>query len=433
MKLKIAACVIPSELELRRTNSGSNDSPAELDAFMVNINTSALVYAAAKSLNSPTLPHIHELDFGGWNKLFSLTFPDHSEMIARIPMTYSRSPRKLESEVATMIFAREFCDIPAPRVFAWNSSDDNPVGAPYILMSKIKEVEPWEIWRKLDEERRLKLLDTLARHHARFSRPLPFQNIGSLYFAPSLADSSLADFQDPNNFCVGAYAHGPSCVKNRGPILHPESVPKVLKDFWSQYLQCELDMVVARWGPAHDTIIDVGEGPPYDDDDHTLRELMEAAADIQTLIDRVALPDNPRILAPCLVMSDYAFRNIIIDPTTLDVVAFLDWEDVHIMPFILGTQLPEDIRTSGYSLPDPAESYSNELPPPNDEEYLLCLEQLKNKRYSKFYAQRLALHDPRFGGLWKLTEVSLMLQYIVSHGWRSWISEGWRTRSSRYS
>ena len=44
----------------------------------------------------------------------------------------------MQSEIDTMSFLRENTDIPIPRVFFYDTSATNPVGAPYMFMECIK-------------------------------------------------------------------------------------------------------------------------------------------------------------------------------------------------------------------------------------------------------------------------------------------------------
>ena len=50
---------------------------------------------------------------------------------------------------------------------------------------------------------------------------------------------------------------------------------------------------------------------------------------------------------PCLANYDYAYRNILLDPCTYraKLEAFIDWDDVHVMPFAL--DFTEDIEFFG--------------------------------------------------------------------------------------
>jgi hypothetical protein len=43
---------------------------------------------------------------------------------------------------------------------------------PYILMGKVDGTPPFVVWRKESGDRRLKILDNLAKFHARFAHPL---------------------------------------------------------------------------------------------------------------------------------------------------------------------------------------------------------------------------------------------------------------------
>lgn len=70
-----------------------------------------------------------------------ISFDDGVEWIAKCPQTNAvKLPEvrrlMLESEVATLQLVRERTTIPVPQVFAWSSSDENPVGSAYIVMSR---------------------------------------------------------------------------------------------------------------------------------------------------------------------------------------------------------------------------------------------------------------------------------------------------------
>jgi len=77
---------------------------------------------------------------GAYSFTVSISFDDGVQWIAKCPIRYGRlvselRKKCLESEVATMRLVRSHTTIPVPEVFAWDSSDDNPVCSAYILMS----------------------------------------------------------------------------------------------------------------------------------------------------------------------------------------------------------------------------------------------------------------------------------------------------------
>ncbi|KAJ5158617.1 uncharacterized protein N7500_008268 [Penicillium coprophilum] len=66
-----------------------------------------------------------------------LEFSDQTRWAARVHIrrrTSLVSRTKLETEVATMQFIKEHCDLPVPRVFAYDVDENNPVRAAFILM-----------------------------------------------------------------------------------------------------------------------------------------------------------------------------------------------------------------------------------------------------------------------------------------------------------
>jgi hypothetical protein len=77
---------------------------------------------------------------GSFSFTVAISFSDGIEWIAKFPRLNVFRPDiqklVLESEVATLQLVRERTTIPVPEVFAWNSSEQNPVGSAYIIMSR---------------------------------------------------------------------------------------------------------------------------------------------------------------------------------------------------------------------------------------------------------------------------------------------------------
>ena len=67
-----------------------------------------------------------------------LEFPNKSCWVARVQIKRNSSPlvssTRLETEVVTMQFIKEYSDLLVPRVFAYEVNDNNSVGAAFILM-----------------------------------------------------------------------------------------------------------------------------------------------------------------------------------------------------------------------------------------------------------------------------------------------------------
>jgi hypothetical protein len=394
---------------------------------IIGIDTRALACAAADAICSSSVPSISFFDTGAWNKLYLLAFDDGLQVVARIPYKKCRGVHsKLPSEVATLTFARYHCDIPCPRVLAWNSSETNPVGAPYILMENTSGTPPWVIWKREPEDRRLKILDNLAMLHARFARPLPCLHLGDIHFATDMITGTLdsLSLRDPALYRAGPFSP-PRPSKGVLPgqqvaLLAPSAS---LIGFWTEYIHRKCAAALARWGPVRETIIADGNDYAYlDERNYTLGEFLDVASDLQAILLLYNLPSDQRLLDPCLVTTDYAFRNIFIDPNTLEVTSFLDWDDVSLLPFLLCTRFPEDISWSWGAPPNSVwcrtgrfDFVPNEETPLPGEEYEGEMERLK---YRTFYKERLSAYDERFSPtLWKIRGDALKIQDVVTHGW----------------
>lgn len=131
---------------------------------------------------------------GSYNKVFVLNFDNGMEAIVRFPTSLAGAPFfTTASEVATLEFVRDFLDIPAPRVFAWNAdATTNSVGAEYIVMEKLSGVESIHRWTRIAKAAQVfPLLNGVFDIERRFECA-PFSQIGSLYFK----DDVRADLRD---------------------------------------------------------------------------------------------------------------------------------------------------------------------------------------------------------------------------------------------
>jgi hypothetical protein len=459
------------------------------ETHRLGIDTHALVYAAVQALSKQSTPTIAYICSGGWNQLFLIEFPNGDKVVARIPKTGGRSAHKIHSTVATMTMARYHLGLPVPEIFAWHPSNDNPVGAPYILLEFVDGTEPWQVWWTIPFKAQSRMLDELASYHAKFARPLPFKGIGSIFFATDLPES--ADLADASTYRLGEMSLSP----NR-ESLEPPSHTLSLRLFWQRLWQHEFDFITKTYGVDRETVIADEDHPGFGGEVQTLGAFLDVSEYLQTLIANCPLPHQLELFEPCLAMTDYAFRNIKIDDESSRVTSFLDWDDVYAFPFLLCSRFPEDIcffdgsgeawnETGPFTfLPldeEPLESDNFDGPvheppqstepndallteesdessseettsePPSDAEDQsdqLCADAAADDSCVPFpddaceaesdrrrrardtllrreYARLLAQHDPRFGldRFWSIREEPMKIQYLVMHGWTSWLKK----------
>ena len=104
-------------------------------------NVQELLNVASRARGKPCHRGPNDSGRGQFSFTVPISFDDGVEWIAKCPRSNAvKLPEvrrlMLESEVATLRLVRERTTIPVPQVFAWNSSDENPVGTAYIIMSR---------------------------------------------------------------------------------------------------------------------------------------------------------------------------------------------------------------------------------------------------------------------------------------------------------
>lgn len=155
------------------------------------------------------------------------------------------------------------------------------------------------------------------------------------------------------------------------------------------------------------------------------------------------LSTKPEFSASCLVRSDHAFRNALLDRTSLRVKAITDWDDVHVTPFSLALDLPEDITyvftegldTNATWFQDggfgaiPPDEYGDIVGPfdangnSNGLEYRD--ERILNTMYREAYIRALQKYDSRvgLGGLWELRKRMVQAHVLLEKGACIWWSK----------
>lgn len=192
-------------------------------------------------------------------------------------------------------------------------------------------MEPWQVWDKSSDITRFRILDELAQWHAAFLEPLPhpLSGVGDLGFAPGLPVS--APLSDPSSYIVR-----PLQLSGSQPLGCSVSLDHLWGQLWSRHMGLGTSVSSSQ--------IDY-EALSLNDEEKcsfviTATRVQDFAKDALRLLEQY-----PLCALPCLASYDYAYRNILLDPHTYRVKAFIDWDDVHVMPFIIGVDFPEDIKS----------------------------------------------------------------------------------------
>ena len=140
---------------------------------------------------------------GSYNLIFFIEFDDGKVWVLKLsanghPRCWDKfAAEALESEAFTMRWIRGKTTIPVPEVYGFNSSMENAIGCPYILMEHIEGQSLYKGWFNPQasparlEQFRARALQTIAAAMVQLHR-IRFQTNGSLRFRP---DGTLCGFQ----------------------------------------------------------------------------------------------------------------------------------------------------------------------------------------------------------------------------------------------
>lgn len=174
---------------------------------------------------------------GNYNIALLITMDDGNEVIAKIPCPNAGLPfYRTASEVATLEFCmcnlsfsyvhvhsayspvQSLTTIRVPKVLAWSSRSDNPIGVEYIIMEKIPGIPLTERWETMNLLECYKIIDQIVDMEKEL-KSLKYPAYGSIYLRDDVSNEfqgcPFPSVQDPAQlFCVGPYCNGISLLEN---------------------------------------------------------------------------------------------------------------------------------------------------------------------------------------------------------------------------
>ncbi|PBK71474.1 hypothetical protein ARMSODRAFT_955247 [Armillaria solidipes] len=230
---------------------------------------------------------------GSFNLVYVITFPDGRKWVARIPEPSFTDSRKIESMIGTMRLISDRTSLPLPVVYAYDSTSNNSLGYAYMFTSFIEVVPLSRTWTKpgaLPDANRRHIFQQIANSMAQL-RTLEFDRIGAL------------DFSGPDL----SYTIGPLRKIEEGKVVH-------------------------EIGPFPTSLSYINELASSLLDEHG-RSTSEYVHYFVLQLVSLFLP-NKRFDGPPFVLSppDFDSQNVMLDPQSLTVTGFIDWDDVSVGP-----------------------------------------------------------------------------------------------------
>ncbi|EJD48191.1 hypothetical protein AURDEDRAFT_183543 [Auricularia subglabra TFB-10046 SS5] len=314
---------------------------------LTGIDLDALAFCAARLLSSDELPHISLVGDGANNRVFLLDFvATGRRLTARVPLPSAHLSSRVPSTAATMAFAHYFWNIPSPKLLAWSGDCNSGVGAPFIIAEFVDDVvqTPWYLLNSDQPSQNYSIIEGLARWDAAFLRSLPdrLQRVGDLAFTRDASDPS-----DERSYqIVPLRLHDVSpCPSGNDSIFSACSL--TLEGVWMELWRHQKDVWLAHpCAPGHINIA----WSRFDPDDPSSVEPVTRPAflEVAELVRQFALRTlaslrkYPWLNSSCLSREDHAVRNVLFDQN-LRVKAFIDWDDVHVLPLVSALHVPDEI------------------------------------------------------------------------------------------
>ena len=294
---------------------------------------------------------VRRLGEGAFNKVYTVSTFDKNgsakEFIFRAALP-ANPYYKIECDVATTEFVRNFTTIPVPKIYVYDSSTNNPLGLEWMLMEKAVGVPLADKWVDMDDEHRITLVKQIASWQDALVRTEAV-DIGGLYLR--WTSTELEFFIGPSNHLV-FYLHRRLLHHvNRGPfesihefadaalrVQHFEindphyrlpfrpkvggstsqelceaiksHYPHFTDDEVEEYYQNMLDVSACRTDRIENSVKALQEALP---------RLCEASP--------IAESGEPM----CLAHGDISAKNLLVDDDG-NVTALLDWENIEFLP-----------------------------------------------------------------------------------------------------
>ncbi|KAK9479014.1 hypothetical protein V1514DRAFT_329682 [Lipomyces japonicus] len=340
----------------RRYTPFSIEGVAEIVRRTKNLKTDDLYLTSIASISEGRHHHIYLAEFN-----------DETKYVLRIPYPLGLSPAarkaRMQSEVATMDFAKKKWKLQVPEVISWSPTADNPLESEYVLLELIDTssggytnlMRKWDPIGGTVKERALvikSIIDQLEKLLA-----TRFNAFGSLYFTDDVTgelQSRLPYSDEEDASLIDRWRIGPTVEKSfwlpgidevdtidRGPWSDP-------KDYLRAYANAQVTALKNTFSKSENN-----NGASTD-----LAHWIEEFQKFQTLAPNLVpeVPEDSDLLSPRLSHPDLSPINILAKIENSENEDFkiadtflLDFEGSSIKPFFLhGT--PEFVRYDGYKV-----------------------------------------------------------------------------------
>ena len=361
-----------------------------------NIKKVILPYLQLCGFGDPTITFFAQ---GALNKLYNIhavdpDFGEEHDFIFRVALPV-QPYYKTESEVATCNYIRLHTSIPAPKIYAYDSSSENELGFEWMLMEKMPGTPLSKVWGSMEWERKVHVTGRVAEWMDELSK-CRFAQIGSLYHSSKW---NLGGFEVGRAVNFDLYRG--RCLQyelDRGPFasakqFYQATISARRKDvnFYAETARKDDE------GSGEDKASDEtdersrseehehGDGMEYEEIDILgLPQACDALLNIlPQVFPGVSLEKTPNVL----YHHDISGNNILVDGAG-KLVGLVDWENVLTVPYALASPYPPVLQ----SMYGERESLLSGTPPcgsANDDSKKIYDDLYEKKQLKEVFRKRL--------------------------------------------
>lgn len=273
-------------------------------AFIADINPSAMesvVFAARHNFDNTTITcSVNPTYIGGsFNIVFYATFADGLCWVLRLPILAWSAllERRLGADIAAMQLIQTHTTIPIPVIYGYDLTQGNPLGRPYVIMSRLSGTRLGDLWFRegwFNFEKRTNIFRSLAKNLSQLKN-LEFPAIGSLQHDPDTGKCivgsplpSRNDFQD-----IKSHQYRARDPYKSAHVYILDQIEEQAQTAQTNDHRASLALLRMFAGFLLDHTID---GPPY-----------------------------------VLAVPDFNFQNILVDDDR-NITGIIDWDDMNTVP-----------------------------------------------------------------------------------------------------
>lgn len=348
---------------------------------------------------------------GAFNKVYTASC-DKQDYVMRISLPVDPHFKTM-SEAATIEYIRHHTDIPAPRVFRSQATNDNELKFEWMLMERVPGTKLSDQWKDMSWMKK-ELLVRKAVSYAAQLFDTRFNRLGNLYFTKDLQKLSTPEI--PNVSLLGAESSINSTQFCLSKIV---SIPF----FWGDHVDCNVSK-----GPFESSkdwvtsqlqlqIFDlnnkeIDEDDPYENDP----EIDKRRA--QRLLDLLPNIFSDEGEAFVLHHNDLNEDNILVDDNS-DLVGIVDWECVHTVPLWLACQMPKflehEMEQDEPPNPDKFPIYTQDDGiDDRNEKYYKLLDEYEKTQLWRFFLEEMQRVCPEWVRVYKSEELKVGLDQLLS-------------------